>query len=394
MTTDAERVAAADVVRLAEPGDEVLAALVRSVGFEEARVLALSRAAADRRRAVEAVAEAGGGGSEERAGLRRRTLAALERWEVRGDSLDGARDLRVMARLGGRLVLPGEEEWPAVLDDLGAQAPMALWVRGPLCLAEALRGAVAVVGARAADSYGLTLTRRLCWDLAAAGRTLVSGGAYGVDAAVHRTALGAQGATVAFMAGGVDNLYPRGNAALLTEIAVRGALVSETAPGQTAMRHRFLLRNRLIAASSRATVVTAAGHRSGALNTAHRAAELLRPVGAVPGPVLSDQSAGCHRLLQEGAAVLVTSAEDVLALAGSLGEAIAQEEQAELRLTDEFGEAELRVFSALPGRRGVDVPTVAARAGLSLSQAMSALASLELRGRAGKSAHGWAKRTG
>src|SRR5699024_6179332 len=167
----------------------------------------------------------------------------------------------------------------------------------------------------------------------------------------------------------------------------------EAAPGQTAMRHRFLLRNRLIAAASRSTVVTAAGHRSGALNTANRAAELLRPVGAVPGSVMSDQSAGCHRLVREGAAVLITSAQDVIGLVAPLTDPTGEEHEVQtaLRITDSMEPHELQVYSALPARRGVDVPTVAARAGLSIRAAMAALGMLELAGHAQRTDHGWAK---
>ncbi|WP_035282109.1 DNA-processing protein DprA [Brevibacterium album] len=422
-SAEAERRAAADLVRMAEPGDALLGALVRACGFEEAHGLALSREAGARRRAADAVVEALSETEDDAGPLRARVRAAHDRWRVRFRELDAERDLRVMAKLGGRLVLPSDPEWPGGVDDLGAQAPFALWARGPLPLAEALSRSIAVVGARAADSYGLTVTRQLAWDLAAAGHAVVSGGAYGVDATAHRTALAAGGVTAAFMAGGADSAYPRGNAELLGRIAERGVIVSESAPGQTAMRHRFLLRNRLIAAAARATLVTAAGHRSGALNTARRAAELLRPVGAVPGSVMAAHSAGCHRLIQEGAAVLVVRAEDALALAGSLGEAMEQAArgecgsrsedegggasgagssdasdasggQGELRLTDGLGPAELQIYSALPVRRGADVPTLAARAGLAMPQAMSALASLELSGHAEKTARGWSKRRG
>lgn len=395
MDGQTEREAAADLVRIAEPGDVLLAALTRAVGFQHARRLALSGDSDDQRRATAVIAEELGGQDEgeETAVFGKRVADAFGRWAVRASELDGARDLRVMERLDGRLLLPTDDEWPPGIDDLGTHAPIALWVRGPAALRTALERSVAVVGARAADPYGLTVTKMLAWDLAGAGYTIVSGGAYGVDAAAHRTALAADGLTVAFMAGGADTLYPRGNHELLTEIVSCGAVVSEAAPGQTAMRHRFLLRNRLIAAASCATVVTAAGHRSGALNTANRAAELLRPVGAVPGSVLSDQSAGCHRLVHEGAAVLVTEARDVIALAGSLMEALDGDPavQGELRITDTMSPEQMQVYSALPARRGVDVPTLAARAGLSIGGAMSALGMLELGGHARRTERGWVK---
>lgn len=393
-----ERVAAADLVRLAEPGDVLLGALVRAVGYREARALAVSRDPGDRAAARRALtAQLGEADEGERTAVHgTRVSDAFDRWALRIGELDGVRDLRVMARLSGRLVLPDDDEWPQGLDDLGVRVPLALWVRGAAPLHSLLERSVAIVGARAADPYGLTVTKTLAWDLAAQGYTIVSGGAYGVDAAAHRTALAAGVPTVAFLACGADIHYPRGNDALLGEVAQHGALVSEAAPGQTAMRHRFLLRNRLIAAAARATVVTAAGHRSGALHTANRAAELLRPVGAVPGSVLSDQAAGCHRLIQEGAAVLVGHAQDVLALAAPLTELAdltddASPVQGELRVTDDMTPDQLQVYSALPARLGADVPTLAARAGLSVTAALSALGLLELAGHAQRTDRGWAK---
>ena len=243
-----------------------------------------------------ATGDHGGTGRRRRGGhdcARTRVSDAFRRWQLRTESLDGARDLRIMERMQARIVLPGDEEWPGGMDDLGVQTPVALWVRGPVRLARALEKSAAIVGSRAAEPYGLAVTNPGLGP--SRGLTIVSGGAYGVDAAAHRTALSAGGTTIAFLACGVDVHYPRGNDALLTEIAQEGALVSECAPGQSAMRHRFLLRNRLIAAASSTTIVTAAGRRSGALHTANRAAELLRPVGAVPGSVLSDS---CRRLPQ------------------------------------------------------------------------------------------------
>ena len=390
-----QRVAAADLVRLAEPGDILLAALVRARGHTDALALAVSEQPGDRRAATRAILEELGveDTGEQTAAHGARVRDAFDRWRVRLDSLDGQRDLRVMERMQARLLLPGDDEWPDHMDDLGIHAPVALWVRGPAQLSAALQRSAAIVGSRAAEPYGLAVTRTLAWDLVAAGLTVVSGGAYGVDAAAHQTALDAGGTTIAFLACGVDVHYPRGNDSLLAQIAHEGALVSECAPGQSAMRHRFLLRNRLIAAAARTTVVTAAGHRSGALHTANRAAELLRPVGAVPGSVLSDHAAGCHRLVHEGAAVLVTDAQDVLALAGPLTDLPEEdgETQASLRITDAMTPEQLQLYGALPVRRGLDVPTLAARAGLSIPAALSALGMLELAGHARRAAQGWTK---
>lgn len=204
--------------------------------------------------------------------------------------------------------------------------------------------------------------------------------------------------TIAFMAGGVDRFYPRGNAGLLTAVARTGVVISEAAPGSTAMRHRFLMRNRLIAATAAATVVVQAGWRSGALNTANRAAELLRPVGAVPGPVTAHDSAGCHRLIREGAAVCVTTADEVRELVESLTELSAEaagtsagDQQGRLRITDDLTEEQARIYSALPPRRGTEVAALASRAGLEVPAAMGALAVLELAGLAERRDHGWVK---
>src|SRR5690606_4370791 len=197
-----ERVAAANLVRLAEPGDILLAALVRARGHVEALALAVSEQPGDRRAATRAILETLGieDTGEQAAAHGTRVRDAFDRWCVRLDALDGERDLRVMERMQARLLLPGDDEWPDGLDDLGIHAPIALWVRGPARLAAALGRSAAIVGSRAAEPYGLAVTRTLAWDLVAAGLTVVSGGAYGVDAAAHQTTLDAGGTTIAFLA--------------------------------------------------------------------------------------------------------------------------------------------------------------------------------------------------
>ena len=141
---------------------------------------------------------------------------------------------------------------------------------------------------------------------------MISGAAYGIDAAAHHGAFVAGGATVAVLACGVDHAYPRGHADLLASIAAHGAVISEYPPGQLPQQRRFLARNRLIAALTMGTVVVEAGRRSGALNAARHARELRRPVMAVPGPVTSSTSGGCHQLIRDGQATCVTCAEDVI----------------------------------------------------------------------------------
>ncbi len=229
-----------------------------------------------------------------------------------------------MADVGGRLVVPGDLEWPRQLEDLGDLAPWALWVRGTVDLRLSALRSVAVVGARAATSYGTHVASTLGSDLAASGWAVVSGGAFGIDAAAHAGALAARGVTVAVLACGVDVAYPPRHDALFARIAADGLLVSEVPPGAAPHRTRFLVRNRVIAALTRGTVVVEAALRSGSLSTAHEAERLGRPVLGVPGPVTSTMSQGVHRALR-GGALLVTSAAEVVEAVGDLGADLAPE---------------------------------------------------------------------
>jgi len=217
------------------------------------------------------------------------------------------------ARIGATLLTPEHPHWPAGFNDLGDHAPHALWVRGNTELL-AHQPSTAVVGARAATGYGEHVTMELTAGLVERGHTIVSGAAYGIDGMAHRAALASRGHTVAYLAGGVDRFYPSGHDALLARIAEQGAVASEIGCGQAPTKWRFLQRNRLIAASAQATLVVEAGWRSGSLNTAGHAVELGRPLGAVPGPVTSAASAGCHRLIREYDATLITTAEEAAAL--------------------------------------------------------------------------------
>ena len=212
-----------------------------------------------------------------------------------------------------RLVCPGDPDWPVQLDDLGAARPYALWARGTASLRSCWQRAVSVVGSRAATAYGAHVATQITVSLTGQGWTIVSGAAYGIDAAAHHGALVAGDATVAVLACGVDHAYPRRHVDLLASIAAHGAVISEYPPGQLPQRHRFLARNRLIAALTVGTVVVEAGLRSGALNAAGRARELGRPVMAVPGPVTSSTSDGCHQLIRDGQATCITCADEVIA---------------------------------------------------------------------------------
>src|SRR5690606_31319799 len=198
--------------------------------------------------------------------------------------------------------------------------PIALWVRGNVSTVGSLPQSISLVGARAATGYGEHVAMDASASLVDRGYTIVSGAAYGIDGMAHRAALASGGQTLAFLAGGVDRFYPSGHDALLTRIVEKGAVVSELPCGSQPTKWRFLQRNRLIAAASRATVVVEAGWRSGSLNTAGHAAALGRPLGAVPGPVTSAASAGCHRLIREFTAVCVTDAGEMAELAPLAGQ--------------------------------------------------------------------------
>ncbi len=245
----------------------------------------------------------------------------------RGEDSSPAADLAVAARLGVRLVTPEDDDWPAApLQAMEAAVargssdlapPLALWVKGSRRPDELMTQTVAIIGARDATPYGVRVTADLAYGLAARGWTVVSGGAYGIDGAAHRGALAVGGTTVAVLASGLLSPYPAGHAALFDRIAQAGLLVSEWPPDCPPQRQRFLIRNRLIAALCSGVVVVEAGVRGGAFSTVRRALELGRAVMAVPGPITSAQSAGCHRLLQEEDVRLVTCVEDVLETVGA-----------------------------------------------------------------------------
>jgi DNA processing protein len=212
---------------------------------------------------------------------------------------------------GGEFITPEDSDWPHQLGDLIAP-PIGLIIRGQRNALSLLEKSVAIVGTRNPTTYGV----RVAGDLAAASCdhdfAVVSGGAYGIDTAAHKGALAAEGVTVAVLGGGINSLYPSGNARLFQEIKETGLLISEAMPDVPAQPYRFLVRNRLIAALSKTTVVVEAAFRSGSIRTARDAAEILRPVFAVPGPITSPLSDGCHRLIAERVADIATSVSEIL----------------------------------------------------------------------------------
>jgi DNA processing protein len=382
-----ERHARIVLAEVAEPGEPRLATAVAEAGA--AAVLAavwdgtsgLPRQESWGRRLRTLVAEVTASSPRPRGG---KTAGADPPWHALAE--------RTTARLdgcGGRVVLPGDGEWPTQLHDLGVVVPLALFVRGEDLRSAVLRS-VAVVGARAASPYGVAVATDLAADLADRGWGVVSGGAYGIDAAAHRGALAAGGITVAVLACGVDVSYPQGHQALFERLSAEGVLVSELPPGAHPTRARFLTRNRLIAALSRATLVVEAAHRSGSLNTAATARALGRPVLAVPGPVTSPMSAGVHHLMREHLETtrLVTGADEVVEELGPLG-SFAPEVPRPSRPTDGLDAEALEVFESLPAGRPLAVARVAVAAGRTEEATSAVLHRLRLLGLAEQTDDGW-----
>ncbi|MGA8115870.1 MAG: DNA-processing protein DprA, partial [Actinocatenispora sp.] len=355
---------------LCEPGHRALGQTVRVLG----PVAALRRIIAGR--APESV----------RTAVAAR-LGAADPWRMADRLADEGR------RLGCRLLTPEDEEWPRQLDDLvriGVAAdgrrfahtdpPLCLWVRGEPTLNTALDRAVAVVGSRASTSYGNHVAGEFAYGLAGEGWTVVSGGAYGIDAAAHRGALGAGEVTVAVLACGVDVVYPVGHASLFERIGDQGLLISEWPPGTTPHRHRFLIRNRVIAALCRGTVVVEASARSGARNTARRTRQLGRSLMAVPGPVTSGMSVGPHVLMREEDARLVTSVAEILEEVGRIGEDLAPVPRGPVTPRDDLDDMSIRVLDAVPLGRPGTVEEIAVEAGVHPVQVRRTLPMLALLG--------------
>lgn len=366
-TLDDDRLARVALGCLIEPGSRELGLLVRRVGADGAL-----------RRIIEGTATT------------RLCEAAAVRLRQAGTD-DGVSDPRQLAsaaiaraqRLGARLVFPGDPEWPTRLDDLVAisrdtgngvsdkdtDPPLCLWVRGSAPLADALDRSVAVVGARASTGYGNHVAAEVGYGLAERGWTVVSGGAFGIDAAAHRAALGAGGLTAAVLACGVDRPYPVGNTSLFDRIAEDGLLISEWPPGAAPHRLRFLIRNRVIAAATRGTVVIEAAGRSGARHTLGRARLLGRAPMVVPGPVTSALSVGCHEELRRGDVVLVTDVAQVLEEVGRIGEDLAPPIRGAVRPHDVLDPLAVQILDAVTARRARSAEEIAAAAGVTARDA-------------------------
>ena len=348
-------------------------------------------------------------GGEPEAALLVERLGAQGAWAKIGEGALGeplarraaATDVQVVQRLadrsGTRFVVPGDEEWVEGLDDLSRAEPIqhrggvpfGLWLRGPGHLAQLAARSVAVVGSRAATAYGAGVATDLGAELAELGTTVVSGMAFGIDAAAHRGALVVGGPTLAVVANGVDVAYPPGNAALFDAVVRDHLLVSELPPGAHPTRIRFLARNRLIAALSLGTVVVEAALRSGARNTAGWALACQRPLMAVPGPVHSRASTAPHLMIRNGQATLVTSAAEVMELVAGMGEHLLRPASTPQRPTDALSDAQLAVFEATPARRPRSFGDIALAAGVPVPTCLAALQQLEAAGLVEGSEQGW-----
>jgi DNA processing protein len=393
--------ARAALTYLAEPGDRRLGALLRVLGA--ARTLEAIKAGRDLGAECDA-ADA----------MRTALPREMSRWQVRLAGLPSADEMAGFCRAGIRLTFPGDPEWPGQLDDLGDAQPYALWLRGTADLRFSCLRSVAIVGSRAATAYGCYVASEFAASMAARGWAVISGGAYGVDAAAHRGALGAEGVTVAVLACGVDVSYPAGHKDLLDAIAGQGVIVSEWPPGRNATRLRFLIRNRVIAALATGTLVVEAGQRSGALNSARHARDLRRRLMAVPGPITSDLSAGCHHIIREWQGTLVTSAAEVVEYLSPVGATLQQpsgggsgapgqpsggravsaggRRAAAVLDRDQLDLDAAAVLDALPRRGGMGPASIADRAGLDLGTVMRSLGALAAGGFAERCERGWRAR--
>lgn len=357
---------------LVEPGDGIAGRMIAALGAREALAWVC---AGDARDAAVRAAELTGKQAQE----------ALDRWRPRlvPSVIDAA--FHSARHAGATLLPPDDPRWPVGLLDLGEHAPVCLWVRGDPARLGVPQRALAVVGARAATAYGEHVAMEIAADLAGRGVTIVSGAAYGIDGAAHRAALASGGTTVALLAGGVDRPYPAGHTRLLERIEASGVVASEVPCGAAPTKWRFLQRNRLIAALAGAVVVVEAGWRSGSINTAGHALTLGRPLGAVPGPITSAASAGCHRLLRESDARCITGADDAAELLGlNTPPALFDADFGAARTDDH-----MRVADALSSRAWRDVDDVARRSGMSPADVQTHLGMMELAGDAVSDGFGW-----
>jgi DNA processing protein len=365
--TDAQRRARITLAHLVEPGSRDLGELVLRVG------------------PVRALRQVCGGDVTPR--LREATsarLAAIDPQTIAGAALD------VADRLGVRIATPEDDEWPRQLADLGRLSrdvadpiqrdtypPQCLWLRGPWRLNEACERSVSVVGARASTPYGDHIATDLGFNLAQRQWSVVSGGAFGIDAAVHRGVLAGDGCTVVVLACGIDRPYPVSHTNLFDAVAEQGLLLTEWPPGADPHRRRFLIRNRVIAALTTGTVMVEANLRSGARFTLNRARDLGRLAMVLPGPVTSAMSAGCHEELRVEGTVLVTNVDHVIEAVGRIGEDLAPALRAEEDPRDRLTPLQRQILDGVRPRKLLSAEQIAAVVGVSTSDARRTMPSLE-----------------
>ncbi|NLT31138.1 MAG: DNA processing protein DprA [Propionibacterium sp.] len=318
------------------------------------------------------------------------------RWNRRAGLFDPDPVLDLADRARVRFVIPGDAEWPDGLSDLALASPVrnhggmpyGLWLRGAGNLAEISRRSVAVVGSRAATPYGIEVAAHLAAELQDDRWRVISGGAYGIDAAAHRGALAMDAPTVAVLACGPDRPYPTGNQTMFEQIMEHGLLVSEQPPGERPTKPRFLSRNRVIAALSTGAVVVEGALRSGSRSTATWAGRCGRPLMAVPGSVFASESFTPHALIRDQEAVLVADAAQVREVVGAFGDDCLPFERGPERPLDRLDPAEVDVYEALPARGGRSAEELSIRAGLALPTCLSALATLQVAGLVTRTADG------
>lgn len=368
---------------LTEPGDMLAGALVTRLGPEVA--LEAIRHKNPTGQAIKALRAL-----DEHEELLQRAAAfeqelgeSIARWRARDNNAAVLRSLESWNRLGGQLITPDSADWPERLDDLAAGRPHALWLRGNRAALGELSDSIAIVGSRNVTAYGQHCASTIAERLVEAGFSIVSGGAYGIDAEAHRGALASNGTTVAVLAGGADRLYPVGNSQLLMAVMQKGCVIAEQPPGNAPTRWRFLQRNRLIAALGQATVVVEMALKSGAKNTMHHALELGREVYAVPGSITSQTARGCNVAIAEHKAKIVTGLDElVLELL---------DQTVDYGTLSELSPLQQRVLDSLADR-STPLMRISIKAGTSLGETTLALHELALKDLATQTKSGWRRR--
>lgn len=367
---------------ICEPGDAFAGQLISTFGAARALALEIARTSASEY--VSLFSAAGSDWLEmQKFGRFEKTLSdARERWLPRLSTAKVKNVVDIMQCMNGWFLTQSANQWPAELNDLGLHAPRGLWGIGKP--PSAARRSISVVGSRGSSSYGEFATFELLGPLIEKGIGVVSGGAYGIDSHAHRATAALDGFTAAVMAGGLDRLYPSGNRELFKAIAQHGSLVSEMPPGAEPTKWRFLQRNRLIAALGSATLVVEATARSGAVSTANRSVDLGRPLGAVPGLINSPGSDGCHQLIRDQKAQLITCSGDILELLGENSSTASSEELG-------LGALETRVLDVI-GHTTADTERIRVEGGLTSAEAELGIAGLSLMGLVEQDAMGWRRR--